>query len=101
MANWLNTNPASGPFDDQITETASSVSDISDAFHTYKFVWEAGQISFYVDNVLKAVHTTDVPSAPAYFMINHWGTDNPFWGGSATLDVDRYFYIDWVRFTPN
>jgi hypothetical protein len=33
-------------------------------------------------------------------MINHWGTDNTFWGGLATFGVDRFFYVDWVRFTP-
>jgi endo-1,3-1,4-beta-glycanase ExoK len=100
MGNWHNTDPATGPFDDQATFTSAPLSDISDAFHTYKFVWEPGRISFYVDNALQAVHTTNVPSAPSYFMINHWGTDNPFWGGLATLGVDRYFYVDWVRFTP-
>jgi len=54
-----------------------------------------------VTRMLQAVHTTDVPSASSTFMINHWGTDNLFWGGLATPDVDRYFYVDWVRFTPN
>jgi len=101
MANWYNTNPATGPFDDQTTFSTAPLSDISDAFHTYKFVWEPGKISFYVDDTLQAVHTTDVPSASSTFMINHWGTHNPFWGGLATPDVDRYFYVDWVRFTPN
>jgi len=33
-------------------------------------------------------------------MINHWGTNNPLWGGTATIGVERYFYVDWVRFTP-
>lgn len=100
MVNWYNTNPATGPFDEHVTYTALPLSDISDAFHTYKFVWEPGRITFYVDDVVQAVHTTDVPSAPALFMINHWGTNNPNWGGPATFGVDRYFYIDWVRFTP-
>ena len=100
MVNWHNPDPATGPFDDHMTYTSQSLADISDAFHTYKFAWEPGRISFYVDDVLQAVHTTDVPTLPAHFMINHWGTHNPSWGGVATLDVDRYFYVDWVRFTP-
>jgi beta-glucanase (GH16 family) len=100
MVNWHNPDPATGPFDDQMTHSIASLADISDAFHTYKFVWEPGRISYFVDDALQAVHTTDVPSAPAPFMINHWGTNNPFWGGFATFDVDRYFYVDWVRFTP-
>ncbi|HEX9764572.1 MAG TPA: glycoside hydrolase family 16 protein [Candidatus Acidoferrales bacterium] len=100
MVNWYNTDPATGPFDEHVTYTALPLPDVSDAFHTYKFVWEPGRITFYVDDVLQATHTTDVPSAPALFMINHWGTNNPFWGGPATFGVDRYFYIDWARFTP-
>lgn len=100
MVNWHNPDPATGPFDEHQTYSTLPLEDISDAFHTYKFVWEPGRISFYVDDELLAVHTTDVPTAPAYFMINHWGTDSPFWGGLATFGVDRYFYVDWVRFTP-
>ena len=49
---------------------------------------------------LQAVHKTNVPKAPAYFMINHWGTGSPNWGGAATVGVPRYFYVDWVSYTP-
>lgn len=98
---WYNTDPSTGPYGFQETYTTVSLLDISDQFHTYKFVWEPGRITYYVDGIQQAVHTTDVPSAPAYFMINHWGTNRPAgWGGGATVGVDRYFYIDWVRYTP-
>ena len=34
-------------------------------------------------------------------MINHWGTNNPNgFGGGANIVDDRYFYVDWVKFTP-
>jgi len=100
MGNWRNTNPATGPFDEQSTFSAAPLEGISDGFHTFKFVWQAGSIAYFVDDVLQAVHTTNVPVAPAPFMINHWGTDNPFWGGLATYGVGRRFFVDWVKFTP-
>lgn len=100
MVNWYNTNPATGPFDSQHTYTSAPVSDITSAFHTYKFVWERRKITFYIDDIFQTSHVTDVPSARAYFMINHWGTDNPWWGGEASVGPARYFYVDWVKYTP-
>ena len=100
MTNWHNKNPRTGPSDRQETYTAASLPDISEKFHTYKFVWEKGKITFYVDDVFQTSHVTNIPSAPAYFMINHWGTNNLWWGGLATVGSSRYFYIDWVQYTP-
>jgi beta-glucanase (GH16 family) len=100
MVNWLNPHPHRAPTDAERTYDTFDISDISAAFHDYKFVWQAGIITFYVDDVAQATHTTNVPSAPAYFMINHWGTDSGGWGGSASTGVSRYFYVDWVQYTP-
>ncbi|HXE76086.1 MAG TPA: glycoside hydrolase family 16 protein [Candidatus Xenobia bacterium] len=100
MVNWYNTDPSTGPFESQEEYTAEPIPGLNSQFMTFKFVWEPGKISYYVNRELKAVHTTNVPTAPAYFMINHWGTNNPYWGGPATFNTDRYFYIDWVRYTP-
>jgi len=100
MVNWHNLDPSDGPWETEETYTAKSIPGLNNEFKTYKFVWEPGRITFYVDDVWQAEHTTTVPSAPAYFMINHWGTNNPLWGGTATIGVERYFYVDWVRFTP-
>jgi beta-glucanase (GH16 family) len=102
MVNWHNPDPSTGPFDDQVTFHTELIPGLNSDFFTFKFVWEPGSISFYVNDELKVVHTTNVPSAPVYFMINHRGTnsDPGKFGGPATLGVDRYFYIDWVRFTP-
>lgn len=101
MSNWYNTNPATGPFGRQLTYSATSVPDISTSFKTYKFVWEKRRITFYVDDVFRDSHVTNIPSAPAYFMINHWGTNTELgWGGKATVGTTRYFYIDWVKYTP-
>jgi endo-1,3-1,4-beta-glycanase ExoK len=100
MVNWKNPNPSTDPTDSDSTYSTMALPDITDTFHTYKFVWERKKISFYVDDVLQAVHRQHVPQAPAYFMINHWGTDSPYWGGYATIGTARYFYVDWVKYTP-
>jgi beta-glucanase (GH16 family) len=100
MVNWYNTNPNTGPFESQQTVSSAPVADITSAFHTYKFVWQQGRITFYIDNVFQTSHVTNVPTKAAYFMINHWGTDNPWWGGTATVGPVRYYYVDWVKFTP-
>ena len=100
MVNWRNTDPATGPFESQETYSSAPISDITSAFHTYKFVWERKRVRFYVDNVFQTSHVHNVPTAPAHFMINHWGTNNPFWGGQATLGTTRYYYVDWASYTP-
>ena len=102
MVNWNNPTPNSGPtLDDRDFDTVYPL-DVSDQFHTYKFVWEPGRISYYIGGAPDPafVSTEHVPSAPAYFMINHWGTDSGDWGGAATIRIDRYFYIDRVSYTP-
>jgi beta-glucanase (GH16 family) len=100
MVNWLNPDPQRDPTGANETFDILYPFTVSTAFHDYKFVWQPGQIEFFVDGVLKATHTENVPSAPAYFMINHWGTDSGNWGGSATVGTSRYFYVDWVSYTP-
>ncbi len=100
MVNWNNPDPTQDPTEFDEKYSTLYPLDVSDTFHTYKFVWEPGKISFYVDDDPPVVHTEHVPSAPAYFMINHWGTDSPSWGGGATIGINRYFYIDRVTYTP-
>jgi beta-glucanase (GH16 family) len=100
MVNWLNPNPRQNPTDADRTYSTLYPLTVSTAFHDYKFVWKPGQITFYVDGVIQATHTTNVPTAPAYFMINHWGTDSGNWGGVASVGTPRYFYVDWVQYTP-
>ena len=57
-------------------------------------------MTFYIDDVFQTSHVTNIPRAPAHFMINHWGTNNPFWGGEATVGPTRYYYVDWASYTP-
>jgi len=100
FVNWRNKSPASDPTEDEATATPVPLFGISDVFHIYKFVWRRGRIDYYVDGVLKATHTTDVPISRAHFMLTHWGANSPLWGGTATVGSVRYFYIDWVKYTP-
>ena len=98
--NWLNPNPATDPTSADQTGTGISEPDVTNNFHTYKFVWAPGIITYYIDNVITATHTTNVPSAPAYFMITHWGADGPNWGGLATVGTTRYFYVSHASYSP-
>lgn len=98
--NWLNTNPHRTPTSAMETATQVPKPDATDRLHTYRFIWAPGVISFYIDGGLVATHTTDVPSTPAYFMINHWGTNSSGWGGWATPGTSRYFYVKSVSYTP-
>lgn len=100
LVNWLNPHPQSDPTGSNETATALAPFDSTDGFHNYKFVWSRGKIAYYIDGQQIVIHTTNVPSAPAYFMINHWGTDSMNWGGMATVGVTRYFYISKVSYTP-
>jgi glycosyl hydrolase family 16 len=100
MVNWLNPKPALDPTPEGETLSTLQNVDVTGVFRVYKFVWEPGRITLYIDGSQIAVHTTDVPSTPAHFMINHWGTNSMNWGGMATVGRPRYFYVDWVRFTP-
>lgn len=92
MVNWQTTA-------NEIFTTATGL-NVASTFHTYKFVWQPGIITYYVDGTVAGIHTTDVPSAPAYFMMNHWGTDSANWGGQASPGVTSYFYIDSVSYSP-
>ena len=68
-------------------------------FHHYKFVWMPGIIDFYLDGKFVSRHTAHIPSAPAYIMINHWGTNSTQWGGLATIGVTRYLYVSSFKYT--
>lgn len=72
----------------------------NDTFISYKFVWKPGSIEFYRNNVLISTHTKVVPTEPAPFLFNHWGTNDATWGGEATPGVDRYMWVKRFSFTP-
>jgi beta-glucanase (GH16 family) len=92
MTNWISETQNYG------TSTTLAAPDAG--FHRYKFIWQAGKIDFYIDGNLITTHTINVPSAPAYILMNHWGTDSATWGGLATPGVERYVYVSGFSYTP-
>ena len=70
-------------------------------FHTYKIVWAPKFVQFFRNDELIATHKKIVPSKPASFLLNHWGTNDSNWGGFATPGIDRYVYIKSLTYTPN
>ena len=76
--------------------TSPSVANLAAGFHTYQLIWTPGQVQWTIDGVVVATHTSDVPSTPAYIMINFWGTNSANWGGLATPGVTRYMYVSSV-----
>ena len=107
FANWNNTNPLMDPQPSQVTSTSLTARSVlgrghswCDDFRTYKFVWQPTQITFFVDDQLRAQHTTTLPHTAAYIMIVIRGTNDTTWGGTATIGTPRYLYVDWVRYTP-
>lgn len=92
MTNWIGTTQK------QYSRVFLASPDAN--FHHYKFVWVPGQINYYIDGVLVSTHTSNVPSTPAYIMINHWGTNSTGWGGLATIGAQRYLYVSSFTYTP-
>jgi hypothetical protein len=68
--------------------------------HDFKIVWQPSFIDWYVDGQLVVHHTQSVPSAPAYFLFNIWGTNDSSWGGTATIGPTRYIYVSSFKYTP-
>jgi beta-glucanase (GH16 family) len=52
--------------------------------HTLEYVWTANKITWSIDGEVVATHTENIPSTPAPFLFNFWGTNSSNWGGMAT-----------------
>jgi beta-glucanase (GH16 family) len=68
--------------------------------HDFKIVWQSSHVDWYVDGNLVVSHTQAVPSAPASFLFNLWGTNDSSWGGTASPRVTRYMHITNFKYTP-
>jgi len=68
--------------------------------HAVKLVWKPGEIDYFIDGVLAAVHTQDIPSTAAYFIFNFWGTNSMDWGGLLTPGT-RYYIVSNFTYSPN
>jgi beta-glucanase (GH16 family) len=78
----------------------STVATGDSAFHVYSWVWTPGQIIYKIDGSTIATKTTFVPSAPAYVIFNHYGTNSSSFGGVATTGVTRWQYVSNFTFIP-
>ena len=68
--------------------------------HDFKIVWAPSHVDWYVDGDLVVSHSQSVPSAPAPFLFNMWGTNSSSWGGMATIGPTRYMYISNFNYIP-
>lgn len=93
MVNW--TSEASKTVASLTTKTP-----LSDTFNTYKMVWTPSEVTYYLNDRQAAVINTNVPSKPAYPIINHWGTNNANWGGTATLRSTRWMWVKYFSYQP-
>jgi beta-glucanase (GH16 family) len=73
---------------------------LSNGFHKYTLIWTSKSVRVIIDGKLAATQTKDVPQIPAKIFIQHRGTNSRSWGGEATPNVTRYFYVKSVIFTP-
>lgn len=69
-------------------------------FYKYRYVWSPGKVVFYRNNKLISTHSAVIPSKPAHFLFNHWGTHSQAWGGLATPGITRYIFVRRFSFTP-
>jgi beta-glucanase (GH16 family) len=103
LVNFHNTDPNNPNHDPEVagegTETEHPLPDVFNEFHHYKFIWKPGSIRFFIDNQEITEHTTNVPSAPGFFMMTHFGRNFGPWGGPATVGT-RYFFVRRAAFTP-
>jgi beta-glucanase (GH16 family) len=100
--NWHNLNLNTPPRPSSELRTTDQVqnSSLAEQFHDYKLVWLPDSVTWYIDGVLVARHSTNVPVAAAYIILQIRGTNSDEWGGKATLNVTRYAYVKSVKFYP-
>jgi beta-glucanase (GH16 family) len=67
--------------------------------HTIEYVWTPSQITWYMDGQQVAQHHEYIPSTPAPFLLNFWGTNSRNWGGLATKGT-RHMIITGFNYQP-
>lgn len=66
------TNQAVNGSYDASEMSSASPSDVTEAYHAYRLDWTKEATKFYIDGVLKASITDNVPSVPGFWMWNNW-----------------------------
>jgi hypothetical protein len=102
ITNWKNPNPAKPPAGGpSMTQTEKAKNKfLGTQVRRFTLVWLPDKVQVSVDGVLIVTHKTYVPSAPAKIVLQHRGTNTNGWGGTASIGVPRYFFVESVKYTP-
>ncbi|KAF8149504.1 concanavalin A-like lectin/glucanase domain-containing protein [Crassisporium funariophilum] len=73
------TNRALVPGGPSTHKTIPFTFDPAADFHEYRVDWAANATTFYIDGVLKATHTTNIPTAAGRWIWNAWSSGDPCW----------------------
>jgi Glycosyl hydrolases family 16 len=100
VSSWRNPTPALDPT--PLLKISDKVADpnLATRFRHYSLVWTPTTVDVYIDGTKVAHQTEHVPQNPAHIILQHRGTNSNKWGGVATADVKRYFFVRSVTFTP-
>ncbi len=97
LTNW--NKPQSIGISQQASDVTPNVA-LSATFNRFKFVWQPGSIQFYVNDQLYMQHNLNIPTQPAHVIMNHWGSNDPGWGGYSVQGT-RYLYVRSFSFTAS
>jgi hypothetical protein len=90
FTNWIN----------EINNDTSHVDGYNDLSYDFCIGWAKDSVVWEINGLSIATHIQKIPSAPAYFLFNFWGTNSPGWGGLATLNTPRTLEISNFSFLP-
>jgi beta-glucanase (GH16 family) len=100
VSSWQNPDPNFDPTPLQKTSDKVVEPHLATRFRHYSLVWTPEAVDVYIDGTKIAHHTEHVPHNPAHIILQHRGTNSDKWGGVAAVDVERYFFVRSVKFTP-
>jgi beta-glucanase (GH16 family) len=100
VTSWFNLDPNFDPTPLQKTSDKVDEPALATRFRHYSLVWSPKIVDVYIDGTRVAHQTEHVPQNPAHIILQHRGTNSENWGGVADLDVERYFFVRSVKFTP-
>jgi endo-1,3-1,4-beta-glycanase ExoK len=69
--------------------------DPSAGFHTYRFDYDPGVVTFYVDGDLQQIWTNGVPNASMKLLVNTWF---PSWLEGLAPTTNRFTRVDWISY---
>lgn len=93
FTNWTSTSTNS-------TCSFNLVAGADQAVHNYSANWTPGQVIYSVDGTPVCTKTTNVPTAPAFILLQVWGTNSTGFGGLATVGTTRFVYFNNFAYVP-